>query len=481
MLLISAAEDVLGRVKYTGRVLCTDLRPCTATSTMAPTTTVALRTIATAMKSTPTRWHVRLAHDGVATIRSSAKHEVATGLEIKPSADTDSPCVSCIGGKLARHTFPDKGFDADDALTVVHIDLCGPFRVAAKDGSLYFLLLKDRKTCEVWVRLVAKKSNVLREFEKWLVMAERQTKKSVLMLRSNRGGEILGEVLTDFVDGKGIVHHLTCPDTPQKNGMAEREMRTVVEPVRTMLLHMDVQHHWWHIALRQAVWVRNFMERSTLSPETTLYQLLTGKKPDLMLAHVWGCVAQFLVPEQQRGGKLKPKARWGLHLGVSEESKGWELLDLTNNRVITMLDVVFYETMSLVVWKSEHGPASGRTQANPPTDTLTATLPLLAEVAYLHVLISTSASGDEGSSGASPVAPAKGIVGGRRDVTQVGVGEKSTTTGEQQAEEVQPTLVEPVKEASAGKPPTGEQPAVKLTKELSVTKQSAGKPTTGEK
>ncbi|CAI7899204.1 unnamed protein product [Closterium sp. NIES-54] len=103
---------------------------------------------------------------------------------------------------------------------------------------------------------VAKKSDVLREFHKWLVLVERQAKKSVLMLRSDRGGDFLGKEFTDFVDAKGIVHDLTCPYTPQQNGMAEREMRTAVESVRIMLLHMGIQHHWWHLALRQAVWLR---------------------------------------------------------------------------------------------------------------------------------------------------------------------------------------------------------------------------------
>ncbi|CAI7748458.1 unnamed protein product [Closterium sp. NIES-54] len=129
------------------------------------------------------------------------------------------------------------------------------------------------------------------------------------MLRSDQGGEFLGKEFTDFADGKGIVHDLTCPYTPQQNGMAEREMRTAVESVRTMLLHMSVQHHCWHLVLRQAVWVRNCLERSTTPPGTTPYQLLTGKKLDLTLARVWGCMVQFMVPEQQRGGKLAPKAR----------------------------------------------------------------------------------------------------------------------------------------------------------------------------
>ncbi|CAI5956868.1 unnamed protein product [Closterium sp. NIES-64] len=258
------------------------------------------------------------------------------------------------------------------------------------------------------------------------------------MLRSDRGGEFLGKQFTDFVNDKGIVYDLTCPYTPQQNGMAEREMRTVVE---------------------SAVWVRSCLERSTLPPGTTPYQLLTGKKPDLSLARVWGCMAQFLVPEQQRGGKLQPKARLGLHLGVSAASKGWELLDVATNRVVTTSDVVFYEEMSLAEWRTEHGPVSGRSLSTPPSDTSSATQPLLAEVgelasedvedvrpssplpltpapplvADLRGLTLVSASGDEGSSGTPPSAPAKCIAGGRRDERRIDVGLQST--GEQQVEE----------------------------------------------
>ncbi|CAI7919452.1 unnamed protein product [Closterium sp. NIES-53] len=476
MLLVSAAGEVLGRATYSGRVLCTDLRPCPTRSTSPAPEVVALRAIVSKMKSTPDRMHARLAHVGLDTIQSSAKNEVAIGLDLESATGADSPCVSCVGGKLARHTFPDQGSDVDDVLAVVHIDLCGPFRVAAKDGRLYFLLLKDRKTRFVWVRPVAKKSDVLLEFQKWLVLVERQTKKSVLQLRSDRGGEFLGKKFTDFVDGQGIIHDLTCPYTQQQNGMAEREMRTVVESVRTMLLHMGVQHHWWHLALWQAVWVRNCLERSTLPFGTTPYQLLTGQRPDLSLARIWGCMALFLVPEQQSGGMLKPKARWGLHLGVSAASKGWELPDVDANWVVTTSDVVFYEAMSWAEWKSEHGPVPGRTPSTPPTDTSSATLPLLAEVgelaaedvedvspptppstapappllADLRGLTSVSASGDEGSSGPSPLAPTKGIAGGRHDERQVDVGLKPTSIGEEHSKESarKPTAVQQDDEGS---------------------------------
>ncbi|CAI7898631.1 unnamed protein product [Closterium sp. NIES-53] len=395
---------------------------------------VALRTIVSATQTTPDRLHARLVHVSVDTIKSSEKHAVATGLDITSSTGANPPCVSCVGGKLAQHTFLDKGSDAEEELAVVHIDLCGPFQVAAKDGSLFFLLLKDRHTRFVWVMPVAKKSDVLRKFQKLLVLVERQAKKSVLMLRSDRGGEFLGKEFTDFVDGKGIVHDQTCPYTAQQNGMAEREMRTTVESVRTMLLHMGVQHHWWHLALRQAVWVRNCLERSTTPSGTTPYQLLTGKKPDLTLARVWGCMVQFMVLEQQRGGKLAPKARWGLHLGVSPESKGWEVLDLTDNKVVTSVEVIFYETLSLEVL--------------PPSPVLAPPFPVADRPASTPV----SATGNEGILEASPVAPASGIAGGRQGAKLVDQDGKPSTTGEQHTGE-------PVEqEDTTGVQSTGELP-----------------------
>ncbi|CAI5493765.1 unnamed protein product [Closterium sp. Naga37s-1] len=305
------------------------------------------------------------------------------------------------------------------------------------NGALQdFLLLKDYKTRYVWERPVAKKSHVLQVFVQWLAMAEWQTKKSVLMLRSDRGGEVLGKEFTAFVDGKGIVHNLTCPYTLQQNGMAEREMRTMVDLVRTMLLHMGVQHHWWHLAFRQAIWIRNCLERSALPPGTTPFQVLTEKKPDLSLARVWGCWAQFLVPAQQRGGKLKPKAR------------------PTRRRTPATLPLL-----------AEVGEPAAEDVENVPSSS-----PAPPLVADLRGLTPVSAFGDEGSSVTSPMTPTECIAGGRRDVVEVGVGMKSSPTREEQAVEVQPKLEK-----------TGERAAAKPTKGQSAIGQSAGEPTALEK
>ncbi|CAI7922425.1 unnamed protein product [Closterium sp. NIES-54] len=87
--------------------------------------------------------------------------------------DRDSVGSLVVVEAVVAAAVEDKGSDVDDMLAIVHIDLCRPFRVAAKDGSLYFLLLKDRKTRYVWVRPVAKNSDVLQEFVQCLAQGDR--------------------------------------------------------------------------------------------------------------------------------------------------------------------------------------------------------------------------------------------------------------------------------------------------------------------
>ncbi|CAI7813794.1 unnamed protein product [Closterium sp. NIES-54] len=269
-----------------GSLLCTDFQPCSTQHQEGET--VALRTLATGVRSKVDKWHARLAHVGVDAIERTAAHGSVTGLKLEKGGKSGMPCVSCVGGKITRHTFPSVGEEEDELLGVVHADMCGPFREAVKDGSRYFLVVKDRKTRYVWAYPLAKKSDAPSVFQKWLPMAERQCKTTVKALRIDRGGEFLGHDFTLFLDEKGIIHDLTCPYTPEQNGMAEREMRSIVEAVRTMLLHMGVQHHWWHLALSQAVWVRSRVEHASLPSGVSPYELAFLRKPDVSMVRVWG-------------------------------------------------------------------------------------------------------------------------------------------------------------------------------------------------
>ncbi|CAI7793106.1 unnamed protein product [Closterium sp. NIES-54] len=145
--------SLLGRAEFKGRVLCTNFQPCSTQQQEGET--VALRTLATGVRSKGGLWHARMAHVGIDAIERTAAHGSVKGLDLEKGGETGIPCVSCVGGKITRHTFPSVGEEEDEFLGVVHADLCGPFREAAKDGSRYFLELKDRKTRYVWAYSLA--------------------------------------------------------------------------------------------------------------------------------------------------------------------------------------------------------------------------------------------------------------------------------------------------------------------------------------
>nr|GEY55804.1 putative ribonuclease H-like domain-containing protein [Tanacetum cinerariifolium] len=57
----------------------------------------------------------------------------------------------------------------------------------------------------------------------------------VKQLRSDNGTEFTNHTLEAFCDEKGILQNFSSPCTPEKNGVAERRNRTLIEAARTML------------------------------------------------------------------------------------------------------------------------------------------------------------------------------------------------------------------------------------------------------
>ena len=63
--------------------------------------------------------------------------------------------------------------------------------------------------------------------------------------------------MREFMKSKGIDHRTSPPFTPQINGTAERENRTIVEAARTMLIAKDLPMGLWAEATLCAVYLNN--------------------------------------------------------------------------------------------------------------------------------------------------------------------------------------------------------------------------------
>ncbi|GBP12335.1 Retrovirus-related Pol polyprotein from transposon TNT 1-94 [Eumeta japonica] len=56
---------------------------------------------------------------------------------------------------------------------------------------------------------------------------------TIKTILSDNGGEFINENVKKILKANGINHRVTAPYTPQQNGNAERENRTIVEMART--------------------------------------------------------------------------------------------------------------------------------------------------------------------------------------------------------------------------------------------------------
>ena len=127
-----------------------------------------------------------------------------------------------------------------ELLGLVHTDVCGPVTTEARGGYSYFIMFTDDLFRFGYVYLMKHKSEAFDKFKEYQSMIEKQTKKSIKILRSNRRGEYLSNEFLDHLKENGILSEWTPPYTPQLNGVAERRNRTLLDMVRSMMCLTDL-------------------------------------------------------------------------------------------------------------------------------------------------------------------------------------------------------------------------------------------------
>lgn len=76
------------------------------------------------------------------------------------------------------------------------------------------------------------------------------------MLRSDNGTEYVNANVEHLLADHGIRHQRTVPYTPEQNGSAEREMRTLVEAAKTMIFAKKLDMNLWAEAINTAVYIQ---------------------------------------------------------------------------------------------------------------------------------------------------------------------------------------------------------------------------------
>ncbi|CAI7790284.1 unnamed protein product [Closterium sp. NIES-54] len=148
----------------------------------------------------------------------------------------------------------------------------------------------------------------------------------------------------------GIQHQLTVPYNPQQNGVAEHFNRTLQEGARTLLGCAGLPDPFWVTAMRQVALVKNRVLATVGDKQWVPYTKWYGSTPAVNMLRAYGCMVVFHVPKEKRG-KLEASGRWGVHLGLAKDHKGWLIWDLTKQQLTVSRDVKFLESLYYKEWK----------------------------------------------------------------------------------------------------------------------------------
>jgi len=284
-------------------------------------------------------WHERLGHLNIHSLIQMVSKGLVTGVNL---ADKENFfCEACCYGKQQKQSFKQKDHSKMKPGERIYSDVCGPMSVPSVQGARYFVTFKDENTGYRVAYFIKHKSDVLDCFKVYNSKIKNKFGHFVKVLHVDNGTEYANYDFKQYLEENGIEVEFTAPYTPQQNGRAERDNRTIVESARSMLFNTKLSRCLWAEAVNTAIYLLNRMQ-TTQTPNSTPYELWFGQKPTLNHVKVFGCEAFVHVPDQKRS-KLDPKSHKLIFVGYDKNSTNYRLYDPESRKITISRNVVFNE------------------------------------------------------------------------------------------------------------------------------------------
>ncbi|GKC58638.1 retrovirus-related pol polyprotein from transposon TNT 1-94 [Tanacetum coccineum] len=159
-------------------------------------------------------WHRRLSHLNFGTLNKLAKDGLARGIP-RLKFQKDHLCSACALGKSKKSSHQPKAEDTNqEKLYLLHMDLCGPMRVASINGKRYILVIVDDYSRFTWVRFLKTKDEAPAAIIKCIKNIQVHLKATVRNVRTDNGTEFVNQTLREWYENVGITHQTSVARTP---------------------------------------------------------------------------------------------------------------------------------------------------------------------------------------------------------------------------------------------------------------------------
>ena len=291
-----------------------------------------------------TLWHQRMGHPHSRLLQVLYSKKV---LNISSWLNKNSICTSCQLGKRCKLSFYDSKNHCQFPLEKIYCDLWGPVPIFSMQHFKYYVIFVDDCTRYTWLFPLKHKSDFYECFLKFQKLVENQFERKIKIFQSDGGGEFTSNLFTNHLAQCGIAQQLSCPNTPEQNGVAERKHQHIVETGLTMIFHATLPLKFWVHAFLTATFLINQLPSSFLNMETPFSKLF-AKNPNYNGLKVFGCKCfPYLRHHDQH--KFAKKTFPCVFLGYSPIHKGYRCLDPTTNRVYLSRHVVFMKIVFLIL------------------------------------------------------------------------------------------------------------------------------------
>jgi hypothetical protein len=201
-------------------------------------------------------WHYRLGHP------SHSRIKLIQTIVPSISCIQESVCSICHLAKQRKLPFPISNSFSTSIFELLHCDVWGPMAINSINGSRFFLTIVDDYSRFTWVHLMQHKSQTSSIIQSFSNMVQTQFHTKIKCIRSDNGTEFH---MRDFFSAQGIIHQLSCVETPQQNSVVERKHQHLLNVARSLRFQSNLPLPFWADCVLTAAHIINRIPTPLLS------------------------------------------------------------------------------------------------------------------------------------------------------------------------------------------------------------------------